>query len=93
MRRKLYLFICIVSLTACPVMTACSATTDEAAGAAEAAEENDEGDEELPPGVSSINKTEKVVIENGVKKRITKIIKVMEDGAKQIETTKEVIDE
>jgi len=34
-----------------------------------------------------------VVIENGVKKRITKIIKVMEDGAKQIETTKEVIDE
>jgi hypothetical protein len=52
-----------------------------------------EGDEELPPGVASINKTEKVVMENGVKKKITRIVKVMEDGAKQIETTKECIDE
>ena len=53
----------------------------------------DEGEDELPPGVASINKTEKVIMENGCKKRITKIIKVMEDGSKQVETTKEVIDE
>ena len=56
-------------------------------------DEVNEGDEELPPGVASINKTEKVVMENGVKKKITRIVKVMEDGAKQIETTKECIDE
>ena len=52
-----------------------------------------EGEEELPPGVASINKTEKLIMENGAKKRITRIVKVMEDGSKQIETTKEVIDE
>ena len=55
--------------------------------------EADDGDEELPPGVASINKTEKIVMENGRKKKITKIIKVMEDGSKQVETTKEVIEE
>ena len=55
--------------------------------------EDNEGDEELPPGVASINKTEKVVIENGVKKRVTRVVKVMDDGAKQIETTKEVLDD
>ena len=32
-------------------------------------------------------------MENGRKKKITKIIKVMEDGSKQVETTKEVIEE
>ena len=55
--------------------------------------EADDGEEELPPGVASINKTEKIVMENGRKKKITKIIKVMEDGSKQVETTKEVIEE
>lgn len=52
-----------------------------------------EGDHQLPKGVASLDKTEKIIIENGVKKRITKIIKVMEDGSKQIETIKEVIDD
>ena len=55
---------------------------------------NDEdNNQELPPGVASINKTEKTVTENGIKKKITKIIKIMEDGSKQVETTKEVIAE
>lgn len=56
-------------------------------------EEENKGEEKLPKGVASINKTEKIVVENGVKKKITKIIKVMDDGAQQIETTKEVIGE
>ena len=56
-------------------------------------EKNEKDDEELPPGVASLNKTEKVVMENGVKKKITRIVKVMEDGSKQIETAKEVIDD
>ena len=56
-------------------------------------EQNEKDDEELPPGVASLNKTEKVVTENGVKKKITRIVKVMEDGSKQIETAKEVIDD
>ena len=50
-------------------------------------------EEELPKGVASINKTEKIIMENGFKKKITKIVKIMEDGSKQIETTKEVVDE
>ena len=54
---------------------------------------NDQDQEVLPPGVASINKTEKTVTENGIKKKITKIIKIMEDGSKQVETTKEVIAE
>ena len=56
-------------------------------------EEQDENGEDLPPGVASLNKTEKVVIENGVKKKVTKIIKIMEDGSKQIETAKEVMED
>ena len=52
-----------------------------------------EGEGQLPHGVASIDKTEKIISENGCKKKITKIVKVMEDGSKQIETTKEVIDE
>ena len=55
-------------------------------------EQEEEGDDELPPGVASINKTEKIVMENGRKKRITKIIKIMEDGSKQVETSKEVVE-
>jgi hypothetical protein len=49
--------------------------------------------EKLPPGVASIDKTEKIIIENGDKKKVTKIIKNMEDGSKQIETIKEILDE
>lgn len=54
---------------------------------------NEKTEEELPKGVASIDKTEKVIMENGCKKKITKIIKIMDDGSKQIETTKEVVDE
>lgn len=50
-------------------------------------------DEELPPGVVSMNQSEKEIIENGVKKRITRIVKVMDDGSKQIETFKKVVEE
>ncbi len=52
-----------------------------------------DGKEELPPGVASINKTEKVIVEDGDKKKVIKIIKVMEDGSKQIETVKEIVEE
>jgi len=52
-----------------------------------------DGKEELPPGVASINKTEKVIVEDGEKKKVIKIIKVMEDGSKQIETVKEILEE
>ena len=48
---------------------------------------------QLPPGVASINKTEKIIIEDGDKKRVIKIIKIMEDGSKQIETVKEILEE
>ena len=54
---------------------------------------NEKNEEELPKGVASLDKTEKVIMENGCKKKITKIIKIMDDGSKQIETTKEVVDE
>jgi hypothetical protein len=52
-----------------------------------------DGKEELPPGVASINKTEKVIVEDGDKKKVIKIIKIMEDGSKQIETVKEIVEE
>ena len=52
-----------------------------------------DGKEELPPGIASINKTEKIIVENGDKKKVTRIIKEMEDGSKQIETIKEILDE
>lgn len=55
--------------------------------------ERNEGEGQLPPGVASLDKTEKIIVENGCKKKITRIVKVMEDGSKQIETTKEVVDE
>ena len=54
---------------------------------------NTNGKENLPLGVASINKTEKIVVENGDKKKVTKIIKVMEDGSQRIETIKEILDE
>ena len=49
--------------------------------------------EKLPQGVASIDKTEKIIILNEDKKKVTKIIKNMEDGSKQIETIKEILDE
>jgi hypothetical protein len=52
-----------------------------------------DGKEELPPGVASLNKTEKIIVEDGEKKKVIKIIKVMEDGSKQIETVKEIVEE
>ena len=54
---------------------------------------NINGKDDLPFGVASINKTEKIVVENGDKKKVTKIIKIMEDGSQQIETVKEILDE
>ena len=54
---------------------------------------NTNGKEDLPLGVASINKTEKIVVENGDKKKVTKIIKVMEDGSQRIETIKEILEE
>ena len=49
--------------------------------------------DDLPPGVVSINKTEKIVVENGDKKKVIKVIKEMEDGSKVVETIKEILDE
>lgn len=53
---------------------------------------NDDDDLELPPGVKSIDKSEKIVIENGKKKKITKLVKHMEDGSTETETTKESLE-
>lgn len=55
-------------------------------------QQNEQKEEELPYGVVSMDKTEKIVTENGAKKKITRIVKVMADGSKQVETMKEVID-
>ena len=59
----------------------------------EKSKNNIEGREELPPGVASINKTEKVIVENGDKKKVTIVIKEMEDGSKVVETIKEILEE
>ena len=53
---------------------------------------NDDEDEELPPGCISVNKSEKIVVEKGKKKRVIKITRIMEDGTKEIETIKESVD-
>ena len=53
----------------------------------------DDEDMALPPGFKSIDKSEKIVVENGKKKKITKIIMHMEDGSTQTETNKETVDE
>ena len=52
----------------------------------------EEGDDELPPGVKSIDRTEKIVVENGKKKKITKIVRHMGDGSTETETEKETIE-
>ncbi len=46
----------------------------------------------VEPGVKSINKTEVTKVINGLKYKITKIIKTMEDGSTETETHKERID-
>ena len=55
--------------------------------------ENDDKEDEKEEGVASIDRTEKIVMENGKKKKIIKIIKNMEDGRKQIETIKQDFEE
>lgn len=55
-------------------------------------ENNDDDDDfYLPPGVKSIKKNEKIIEENGKKKKVTKIIKYNEDGSKDTELIKEDI--
>lgn len=49
-------------------------------------------EEEVEEGVVSIDKTETIVEENGKMKKITKIVKNLEDGRKKIETIKQDID-
>ena len=39
------------------------------------------------------DKNKKIIVEDGEKKKVIKIIKVMEDGSKQIETVKEIVEE
>jgi hypothetical protein len=46
-------------------------------------------DDEYEEGVVKVDKQESIINENGKKKKITKIIKTMEDGRKKIETIKE----
>lgn len=55
--------------------------------------EEDIDDAALDEDVESISRTEKIVTENGKKKKIIKIIKFMKDGTKQIETIKENVKE
>ena len=53
---------------------------------------SEEEDDELPPGVKKIDRSEKIVVENGKKKKITKIVRHMEDGSTETETEKETIE-
>lgn len=53
---------------------------------------DDDDDFDLPPGVKSVDKSEKIVIENGKKKKVIKIVKHMEDGSTETEINKETID-
>ena len=50
-------------------------------------------EEKLPPGVVAINRSEKIVIEGGKKQRVTKIIRELVDGTKEMETVREYVDE
>jgi hypothetical protein len=52
----------------------------------------DDDDFDLPPGVKSVDKSEKIIIENGRKKKVIKIVKHMEDGSTETEINKESID-
>ena len=56
-------------------------------------DEGDDNDEEKNEDVESINKTENIVVENVKKKKVIKIVKIMKDGSKQIETIKKDVEE
>ena len=47
----------------------------------------------LPPDVESVDREEAIIVENGKKKKVIRIIKKLEDGRKIVETTKQNIDE
>ena len=53
---------------------------------------NKKSNDPLPPGVASINKNEKIIMERGNRIKVTRIEKLMDDGAKEIETIKEIIE-
>ena len=53
----------------------------------------EEEDMELPQGVKKISKNEKIIIEKGKKKKVTKTVVYMEDGSVNTETEKETIKE
>lgn len=53
----------------------------------------DEEEEVAPEGVISETKSEKIVEEKGIKKRITKIVRTMADGTKETETIKEKVED
>lgn len=46
-------------------------------------------DIDLPPGVAKMERSEKIILENGIKKKLIKIIKYKETGEKQTEMFKE----
>ena len=54
---------------------------------------DDDDDMNLPEGVKAVDKFVKVVVEGGKKKKITKIVRHMEDGSTETEINKETIDE
>ena len=55
---------------------------------------NDKEEEDIPPdGFVSENKTEKIVVEKGIKKKVTKIIRTKADGSKVTETIKEILED
>lgn len=57
------------------------------------AKDDDDDDMNLPEGVKAVDKFVKVVVEGGKKKRITKIVRHMENGSTETEINKETIDE
>ena len=52
-----------------------------------------ENDEEARDDVVSETRNEKIVIENGKKKRVIKITRTLKDGSKEVETLKEAVEE
>lgn len=52
-----------------------------------------ENDEEVRDDVVSETRNEKIVIENGKKKRVIKITRTLKDGSKEVETLKEAVEE
>ncbi len=48
-------------------------------------------DFEMPKGCKKIEKLEKIVVENGIQRKVTKVIKHMENGSIETEIFKEDI--